>query len=214
MTESNLNGIVLKYLDAKAFIKNNGFAEEIEWQDNLHIDNIEESTYLREAAWVILSSGMRESVIRKVFPLISASFYNWESSFIIISNQDFCFSSAMKDFANPKKLKAILRIAEIVHTEGFESVLQSIRQEKLAYITRLPFMGPATGYHFAKNIGLDVTKPDRHLIRIASNLGYNCPHKLCLDISEVTDEKLSVIDLVLWRYAVTDKNYLNFFSFD
>ena len=70
----------------------------------------------------------------------------------------------------------------------------------------------AIAFHFAKNIGLDVVKPDRHLLRIASILGYNCPHKLCFDILELTNERISVVDLVFWRYEVTNKNYLRFFK--
>lgn len=214
MRKSNLNYIISKYLDAKVFITKLGYSDEIEWQDNLHIDNIKESTFIREAAWVILSSGMRETVVRKVFPMISASFFNWESASEIVKNKEFCFSAAMESFGNTKKINAILKIADVINSNGFKVVLESIKREELAYICTFPFMGPATGYHFAKNIGLDVAKPDRHLVRIASSLGYNCPHQLCSDISGITDEKLSVVDLVLWRYAVTDKDYLSFFSFD
>jgi hypothetical protein len=31
---------------------------------------------------------------------------------------------------------------------------------------------------------------------------------LCADIARVTGEKVSVVDLVLWRFATLDSNYL------
>lgn len=212
MSNYFLNNIVSKYLDAKLFVIDQGYSEEIEWQDCLDIDNITESAFLREASWVILSSGMRETVIRKIFPLISDCFFNWESAFKILENKSHCYKSAVNIFSNEPKINAILKIAEIIETLGFEEVFKIMIEDGVDYISTFPFMGPATSYHFAKNIGLDVAKPDRHLVRIANSLGYNCPQQLCSDISKQTDEKLSVVDLVLWRYAVTDKDYLNFFK--
>lgn len=212
MSKVHLNNIISKYLDAKIFITNRGYSDEIDWQDNLYLENIFESTFLREAAWVVLSSGMRETVIRKVFPIVSSAFFNWESASIIVENKDYCLSAALNSFGHLGKIKALVHISEMVNEIGFGTVLSRIKKDKLDFIQTFPFMGPATAYHFGKNIGLNVAKPDRHLLRIASTLGYDCPHKLCADIAKLTDDKLSVIDLVLWRYAVTDKNYINFFS--
>jgi hypothetical protein len=72
-------------------------------------------------------------------------------------------------------------------------------------------MGPATSHHLAKNIGLDVVKADRHLLRIAEKAGYNCPDELCETISEYVGDKKSVVDVVIWRFAATQSNYLDFF---
>ena len=76
----------------------------------------------------------------------------------------------------------------------------------------LPFMGPATSYHLAKNLGLDVVKPDRHLLRITDVTGYQSPYEMCCDIAKVTSDKLSVIDLVIWRFATIQRQYLDHFS--
>ena len=63
-----------RYLEAKETIIDLGFAEEIDWQENLDFSKIWESDFLREMAWVILSSGLREAVIRNKFPEISRAF--------------------------------------------------------------------------------------------------------------------------------------------
>ncbi len=72
-----------------------------------------------------------------------------------------------------------------------------------------PYLGNATVFHLAKNLGINVAKPDRHLLRISNCLGYKCPNNLCEEISLTIDEKVSLVDLVLWRYATLDKNYLS-----
>jgi hypothetical protein len=59
-----------------------------------------------------------------------------------------------------------------------------------------------------KNIGMNVVKPDRHLVRLADALNYSTPDKLCKEIANHLDEKMSVVDVVLWRYCVMNPNYL------
>ncbi len=70
-------------------------------------------------------------------------------------------------------------------------------------------MGEATSFHLAKNIGLNVAKPDRHLVRMSSALGFESVNILCSEISNLIEENISLIDLVLWRYATLDKNYID-----
>jgi hypothetical protein len=73
------------------------------------------------------------------------------------------------------------------------------------YLQTFDFIGPVTAFHLAKNIGLDVVKPDRHLLRLAAAAGCNHPSELCGAIAEVTGDKVSVINLILWRYATLDE---------
>ena len=78
---------------------------------------------------------------------------------------------------------------------------------EICYLDTLPMIGPVTRYHLARNIGIDCVKPDRHLIRLASEAGYEMkdPQKgveaMCRDIQkDIGDaEKLGTIDVVLWR---------------
>jgi len=132
------------YIFAKESIINEGYGEEIEWQESIDIDNITETQFLREAAWVILSSGMREVVIRKIFPLISKAFYDWESAKIICSHNVKCRTRALRHFNNVRKIEAIIKVVRHVYKRGFSSVLESIRNEGIQYIMQLPYMGPAT----------------------------------------------------------------------
>ena len=69
-----------------------------------------------------------------------------------------------------------------------------------------------TAYHLAKNIGLPVAKPNRHLIRIAQMEKYSDVQTLCGDISKLSGDSIPVVDIVLWRYATIERNYIDVLS--
>ena len=96
---------------------------------------------------------------------------------------------------------------DLVALSGFR-----FQSEGVEFIQTLPFMGPATSYHLAKNIGLDVVKPDRHLLRMAAAVGYDSPSLLCEDIAASVGDRVSVVDVVLWRFATLNSNYTDYFA--
>ena len=61
--------------------------------------------------------------------------------------------------------------------------------------------GPITSVHLSKNIGLPLAKPDRHLVRLANDFGYESAEELCEQISSLVGDSVAVVDVVLWRYA-------------
>lgn len=196
------------YMNVKLFVINCGYVDEIDWQEELEFENVDERWFLKEIAWVILSSGMRESVIRNKFHYISKAFYDWTSSERIIINRDECYINALSYFNNKQKINAIITVTEYLYNYGFETVKSTIGREGVKFLMEFPFIGPATSYHLAKNIGIDVAKPDRHLKRIADKFGFSEVNALCSEIAKVTGEKVSVIDLVLWRFATLNSQYL------
>ncbi len=200
------------YFVAKETVISEGYEKEIAWQKEVSLDNLTESQFLKESAWVILSCGINEIVIRKVFPKISDVFFKWESSDTIYRNQSDCLESALNIFNNPKKIKAIIEVAKEIRDVGFDRSLKSIETEGPSYLIKFPFIGPTTSYHLAKNIGFNVAKPDRHLVRVANAAGYANPHDLCSDLSKIVGDDINIIDLVIWRYATINKNYLELFS--
>src|SRR3954463_7925587 len=70
----NVRDLAELYLNAKRLVLDAGFEAEIVWQENACWAPLTEHRFLSEAAWVVLSSGMRESVVRAVFPTIAAAF--------------------------------------------------------------------------------------------------------------------------------------------
>ena len=85
-------------------------------------------------------------------------------------------------------------------------VLLSGGIDSLVCLTLLMSRGSGvTCWHLAKNLGFQVAKPDRHLIRISKKAGFATPNDLCAAVAEVTGEPINVVDLVLWRYAALNR---------
>ena len=207
-TNQNVENIAASYLDIKRHVINKGFAWEIDWQNNQCIKSLNESEFYSEAAWVILSSGMSVRSVTSVFNKISSAFLNWEDSEKIVKQGASCVKLALDHFNHKGKINAILSIIQHVNHIGFDVFKLKLIDNGVEYIQQFSFFGPATSYHLAKNIGMDVVKPDRHLMRLAEALNYPSPYKLCRVIANLIDEKMSVVDVVLWRYCVMNPNYL------
>lgn len=203
-----VKNLATSYLDIKRHLIKKGFAWEIDWQENQCTKSLSESEFYREAAWVILSSGMSVRSITSVFNKISSAFLNWENSGEIVKQGDYCVNQALEHFNHKGKINAILSIIQHVNNIGFEVFKLELIDHGVEYIQQFSFFGPATSFHLAKNIGMNVVKPDRHLIRLAEALNFSSPDKLCKVIANSIDEKISVVDVVLWRYCVINPNYL------
>jgi len=204
--------IVAAYRLAKKIVLQAGYGAEIGWQASLNFDDLTETDFLREYAWVVLSAGMHEYIIRRCFRVISRCFYDWQSSRIIIDQKDKCRRLALSHFNNHRKIDGIIETAHIIDSFGFSSYKETVRHNPLQVLQSLPFVGPITRYHLAKNIGLPFAKPDRHLVRLANSVGYSDVQQFCKDISEYVDDSIAVIDIVLWRFATLTSSYLAIFS--
>lgn len=189
------------YREAHNFISKSVFAEELRWQSVLKFSDLSEQDFLRETAWVILCSGFREATLRKLFSTISLCFCDWESAAIITERSALCRATALDVFGNRKKIDSILAICAMVAQQGFVTVKDRISARPMEELRGLPFIGPVTSWHLAKNLGFDVAKPDRHLERLALHLGFADTHAMCAQVAAVTGQSQAVIDLVLWRFV-------------
>jgi hypothetical protein len=196
------------YAAARQHVIARGFLAEITWQQSREVEALSETEFLSQFAWVVLAAGFRDSVVRQKFPEIASAFLDFSSAREIVRNGAKCREAALAAFGNHRKIDAIILAAQRVAQDGFDVVKSRLACGDISYLRTFRFMGPATSYHLAKNLGLDVVKPDRHLIRIARAAGYTSPEAMCRVISDVAGEDLSVVDLVLWRYATLNPAYL------
>ena len=195
------------YLELKEFIIRAGYDREVDWQSDLDLERITETDFLRETAWVVLSSGFRESVVRQRFQLVSDAFLDWCSAERIYACRELCQNRAISVFGHRRKIEAITEIVKRVANDGIERLKMRIRSRGVEYLQELPYIGPVTSYHLAKNIGLCVVKPDRHLVRLARITGYDSPLEMCSKVSGIVGDSLPVVDLVFWRFATLKKDY-------
>jgi len=203
--------LVRAYHHARDVVEAAGYSNEIAYQESLQFDQIRETDFLREAAWVILCSGTKEAVIRQKFQAISDAFLNWHSASLITQHKSSCRAKAFALYRHAGKIDAIFEIAAAVSRDGFDTIRDSIINRGSNYLRQFAYFGPATSLHLAKNIGMDVVKPDRHLLRISSAFGYNSPNEMCERISAAIGEKISVVDTVFWRYATIERHYASEF---
>jgi hypothetical protein len=189
------------YRTAKETVATARFGLESDWQRRVLGQRFLEQDLLREAAWVVLCSGFSERVVRRRFDAISLCFCDWLSAEYIVTRGDRCWSTAMSVFGSARKITAILRICSFVYEQGFDSLSSRIRANPIHELGQLPFIGPVTSYHLAKNLGIDVVKRDRHLVRLALYLGFESPEEMCAKVGRQIGEPVSVVDVVLWRYC-------------
>ena len=201
--------IIDLYDYAKKSVIAAGYENEILWQDCIDFRTYGEKDFLRESAWVILCSGFNEKCIRKVFNMISLCFCDWKSAKFIVEHKDLCEATALICFKNKKKIDSIIKIAEIIHTNGFENFKYIVSKNPIEELKKLPYIGEITSNHLAKNLGYNISKSDRHLQRMAQKNGYKSVLNFCSEISKKTGDKLSVVDIILWRFSVlVSKNKL------
>ena len=181
-------------------------SREIAWQRATRPGHFTETDLLREAAWVILCGGFREATVRRIFNYVSLCFFDWESASEIAEVGTDCVAAASTVFNHPRKLSAIVDVAQRVAHLGFAEIKNRIIGEPVIELRHFSYIGKVTAWHLAKNLGFDVAKPDRHLVRLAQVHGFADAHALCAALSQATGEPVRVVDLILWRYAAGGAN--------
>lgn len=159
-----------------------GYADEIIWQRELKPCE-DETDFFHETCWVILNSGMKEQIARKIWQRIQEA---WHS--------DRDISSVFKHKGKVAAIEYVLKNCRALFADYLSAT------DKLLFLQTIPFIGKITCYHLAKNLGHDCVKPDRHLVRIANNFN-TMPDALCEQLAKETGERKCVIDIVLWRAA-------------
>ena len=141
--------------------------------------------FFAEYAWVVVNSGMKNQVVQQVWQRIKKA--------LLLNGE--CYTA----FGHPGKSAAIQK-AFLDREMLFKEYLKQPDDQKLAWLEKLPWIGPITKYHLGKNLGMELCKPDRHLVRIAS--GYRMtPEELCSTLARVTGDRIGTVDLVIWRAA-------------
>jgi len=171
---------MLFFYKANNYICNKGYDDEVDYIE--HIPPLSEQNaehFLSEFIYVVLNAGMREQVARKIY-------------------NRFIDTKKLSEIGHPGKRDAI-SFALVNYVEWFETLQKS--DDPVEYLETLPWIGPITKYHLARNIGIDTVKPDRHLVRLAKRFNFSSPLVMCQEIQKETHDKLGVIDVILWRYC-------------
>lgn len=182
MTYANCRMELSTYLDLKAQVVDQGYEPDIRWCETVGPPETAEK-FLVEYFWVILNSGMREQVARSIWRRVQQAIRQHEP-----------ISSVFRHAGKAKAIQDALAQKQAI----FQGFLDA--KDKLAYLESLPWIGVITKFHLAKNCGLDVCKPDRHLVRLAARY-HTTPEEMCRSLAEQSGDRICTVDYVIWRAA-------------
>lgn len=157
-----------------------GHSAMIEWSERIQAPTSAEA-FAKEAIYVICNSGMKNSVAA---PIAARCITALEAG-----------QSCSTVFGHPGKRSAIDAIWD-QRNELFERYRRG--NGKVEDLSELPWIGPITQHHLAKNLGSDTAKPDVHLERLARG-DRTSTQTLCRRLSRVTGYRVATIDSILWR---------------
>lgn len=173
------------YRDLKSRVLQSPYADDVRWAQRLSPCE-DPDDFGIEYVFVVINSGMKAQIARGIFNRVMEALQ--------------AERMVLEVFGHKGKARAIEEtwIDRLSVFEGYQHSYGTER--KLTYLEGLPWIGPITKYHLGKNLGLDVVKPDRHLVRIAEKSG-ETPDQLCRRIALETRDRVVVVDTVIWRAA-------------
>jgi hypothetical protein len=158
-----------------------GFADaDIEWSESIE-PPADPDYFALEAIFVICNSGMKNTVARGIYNRVRDALLDGKSAAT-------AFGHVGKTAAMDKIWRDRVELLDQYLAAG----------DKIEWCGALPWIGPITKYHLAKNFGINVAKPDRHIERLAA-LHQTTSQDLCLDLAAKTGYRAATIDVLLWR---------------
>ena len=161
-------------------LRANGYGAVIDWSESIRPPEDAEK-FASCAIYVICNSGMRVTVAAPIAERCIAALMAGNSSTTV--------------FGHLGKGAAIDDIWTRRH-ELFSRYLSE--NDKVEMLGALPWIGPVTKHHLAKNLGIDTAKPDVHMERLARQ-ERTTTAKLCRRLARLTGYRIATIDSILWR---------------
>lgn len=161
-----------------------GYGDDSLWSEQIS-PPADAEQFAEAAVYVICNSGMHYRVAQDIFQRCMASLRRK--------------GSVRKAFRHPGKSKAIGSI-----WKGREQLFAAYvdADDKLEFCQSLPWIGPVTSHHLAKDLGVDIAKPDVHLARLARR-DKTTVSRMCAKLSRLTGYRQATIDTMLWRACAT-----------
>jgi hypothetical protein len=177
----------------EAALRADDYGPEIEWSENIPAPRTCRH-FANEAVYVIAASGMRVTTAKAIHRRCMRALREGELAGSV--------------FGHPGKSQAMDRIWR--DRRSLFKLWRHISDddERIIFLAELPFVGGITKYHLAKNLGVNVVKPDVHMDRLANAEG-SSPWDLCHRLAKQTGYREATIDTILWAgcaYGVLDSS--------
>jgi hypothetical protein len=161
-------------------LRRSGFRHIIDWSEQM-ADAADADDFAARAIYVICNSGMRATVARPVYERCLAALGRESSATAVFGHRGKA-TAIDQVWAERERLYAGYRAAIV----------------KLDFLAGLPWIGPVTKHHLAKNLGADTAKPDVHLTRLA-NRDRTTVLSLCRRLARLSGYRVATVDTILWR---------------
>lgn len=158
--------------------------DDIDWSENVKPPTSAEA-FAREAIFVIANSGMKHTIAQSIFRK---------------SMQALLAGTPVSDVFGHKGKAAAFETIWRDREALYQGFLETT--DPIVYLRALPHIGPITVMHLAKNYGLNLAKPDRHLEKLAARAGVSS-QELCEQLAAETGYRAATIDTILWRACAT-----------
>ncbi len=186
----------------------------------LNPSQVTDSDFLRQCAWAIFGARRPYEVLKTRWPAIEKTFFYWDVG-KVVAQSDSVKSQTLRVLNSPKKVDGVLKIAQWLNRQGWPAVrvkllgLAKVDEQGNSLVTdgllrwfdQLPWVGRTLAAYIAKDLGISSIKDDVWMRRLAGWLGYSPDAtgvwKMALDIQVLSNEKINVIDTVLWNWART-----------
>jgi hypothetical protein len=191
------------YRALRARVADAGYAHDIEWAQTVG-PPASAVDFALEYTYVVCNSGMKQQIARKIYDKIIRVLSHYQESFewtklkgdldnafghkgktqgilYVWAHRDALYRKFMVNYPLPGDFCATARLTAI------------------EFLHSLPWIGDITKFHLAKNLGLNMVKPDRHLVRIAKEQGEENCFVLCERLAAATGDRVGTVDYVLWR---------------
>ena len=156
------------------------FGHVIDWSEQI-ADAADADDFAARVIYVICNSGMRASVAGPVYERCLTA---------LLAGR--CTAEV---FGHRGKAAAIDQVWSARETlfDGYRAA-----NGKLEFLGSLPWIGPITKHHLAKNLGDDTAKPDVHLTRLAKR-DRTSVLELCRRLARLSGYRVATVDTILWR---------------
>jgi DNA-3-methyladenine glycosylase I len=187
--------------------------------------------YFQILKCIVFYSGFRAETVTKKLDVINKHLPDYKTISLLDDSKLALALSDADMIKNPSKIYATVNNAKtfrdiVDHYGSFQSYVESFNpttsfenlmllKEELEY--RFDYLGGVTVYHFLTDIGLDVVKPDRVLVRIFQRLGLIENEKQLLKtviqgrkFSTTTGHPIRYIDIIFVTYGQQGKDGICF----
>lgn len=165
-------------------VRQAGYGEDIQWSETIDQPTSPEQ-FAEAAIYVICNSGMAftvaASIVEKCYEAVRAG------------------AAVSAVFGHPGKAAAIEHVW-YGRVALYAAYIDA--DDKLEFCQSLPWIGPVTKFHLAKDLGVDVAKPDVHLVRLA-RAEQTTVARMCARLARLTGYRIATVDTVLWRACST-----------